>query len=117
MNHEKPRTWKYAKSVKGPDDEQIIRVGMRGTRKLDASTELTFKYQLTGAPAIDIELRAGGKPIPGGQATLIAHNDTWSDGITRFKLTGKETADEIVFRTKKGSVLFVDDVLLYTPGE
>ena len=27
--HEKPRTWKYAKSVKGPDNEQIIRLGMR----------------------------------------------------------------------------------------
>ena len=32
INHEKPRTWKCAKSVKGPDDEQVIRVGPMGGR-------------------------------------------------------------------------------------
>ncbi len=43
--------------------------------------------------------------------------DKWNEGRVRFKLTGKETADEIVFRTPKDSVSLVDDVLLYTPSE
>jgi inosine-uridine nucleoside N-ribohydrolase len=114
VNHTKPRMWKAAKSVKGPDDEQIIRIGMRGARKLDASTELTFKYKLGGADAINVELREKGKRVAVGQVRL--HRDMWSDGSVTFKLTGKETADEILFRAPSGAELFVDDVLLFTPG-
>lgn len=117
VNHEKPRTWKCAKSVKGPNDEQIIRVGMRGTRKLDAGTELSFKYNVTGVSGVTIELRGNGKPIPGTEVMMTLTRDKWSAGRLQFRLTGKETADEIVFRTPKDSVLLVDDVLLYTPNE
>jgi len=117
VTHEKPRTWKAAKSVKGPDDEQIIRIGMRGARKLDANTQLTFQYKLTGAGAINVELRAGGKPILGTQSLLLLNRDMWGRGGGAFKLTGKENADEIVFRAPKGSELLVDDVLLFTRGE
>jgi hypothetical protein len=114
VNHEKPRTWKYAKSVKGPDDEQIIRVGMRGSRAIDANTELTFQYKLSGAGAINVELREKGKMVAKGQ--LVLNRDKWSDGSVTFKLTGKETADEILFRAPSGAELHVDDVLLFTPG-
>jgi len=115
VNHEKPRTWKYAKSVKGPDDEQIIRVGMRGSRKLDANTELTVKYKLSGAGAIKIELREKGKTVAMGERQL--DRDKWGEGSVAFKLTGKEAADEILFRAPSGAELHVDDVLLFTPGE
>ena len=112
--YEKPRTWKYAKSVKGPDDEQIIRIGMRGSRMLDATTELTFKYKLSGAGAINVELREKGKSVAMSQ--LVLDRDKWSDGVVTFKFTNKANADEILFRAPKGSELLVDDVLLLTPG-
>ncbi len=113
VNHEKPRTWKYAQSVKGDDDEQVVRVGMRGTRKLDALTELTFKYKLTGADGVAVELRAAGKVVATRKLALTV--DKWGDGSVTFKLTGKEVADEIVFRATKGAELSVDDVLLFVP--
>ncbi|MBM3981937.1 MAG: nucleoside hydrolase [Planctomycetes bacterium] len=111
--HEKPRTWKFAKSVKGDNDEQVIRVGMRGTRKLDAATELTFKYKLAGADGVAVELRDKGKVVATRKLALTA--DKWGDSAATFKLTGKETADEIVFRAEKGAELSVDDVLLFVP--
>jgi inosine-uridine nucleoside N-ribohydrolase len=111
--HEKPRTWKFAKSVKGDNDEQVVRVGMRGARKLDALTELTFKYKLTGADGVVVELRDKGKVVATQKLALTA--DKWGDGAATFKLTGKETADEIVFRAEKGAELSVDDVLLFVP--
>jgi hypothetical protein len=115
VNHDKPRTWKYAKSVKGPDDAQIIRIGMRGSRKLDAATELNFKYKLTGAEGIHVELREKGKVL---QSALVPlSRDKWGDAHLSFKLTGKETADEILFRAPGGTELNVDDVLLFTPGD
>ncbi len=114
VNHDKPRTGKAAKSVKGPDDEQIVRIGMRGSRKLDATTELTFKYKLSGAGAIHVELREKGKPVT--TVMLVLDRDKWSDGVVTFKFTNKESADEILFRAPKESELLVDDVLLFTPG-
>ena len=114
LSHDKPRTWKYAKSVKGPDDEQIIRVGMRGSRKLDATTDLTFKYKLSGAATINVELREKGKMVTAGR--LVLNRDKWSDGGVTFKLMGKETADEILFRAPSGAELHVDDVLYSAPG-
>jgi hypothetical protein len=114
VNHDKPRTWKYAKSVKGPNDEQIIRVGMRGTRKLDPTTELTFKYKISGAGAIKVELREKGKPVASPQ--LVLDRDKWGDGVVTFKFTGKESADEILFIAPSSAELNVDDVLLFTPG-
>lgn len=116
VNHEKPRTWKAARSVKSPDGDPWLRIGMRGARRLDATTELTFKYKLTGAGAVKLELRSNGKPVQGTQATLVLDRDKWADGTATFKLTGKETADEIVFLLPAGAELLVDDVLLFTPG-
>lgn len=116
VDHEKPRTGKAAKSVKGPGGDPRIRIGMRGARRLDAVTELGFKYRLTGAGAIKLELRSKGKPVPGTQATIFLHRDKWGDATAAFKLTGKEVADEIVFLPPDGTELLVDDVLLYTPG-
>ena len=50
-------------------------------------------------------------------ALVLLNRDKWSDGGVTFKLTGKETADEILFRAPSGAELHVDDVLLFTPGE
>src|SRR5262249_17866774 len=46
LPHEKPRQWKYAKSVMNPDTgDPWLRIGLRGTRKLADDTEITFKYR------------------------------------------------------------------------
>jgi inosine-uridine nucleoside N-ribohydrolase len=117
VNHEKPRTWKAAKSMKGADGKPVLRVEMRGPRKLDAVTELTFKYKLTGAGSMKLQLAVKGKPIDGTVSTVMARRDEWTEATVRFKLTGKETATEITFLPPEGAELLVDDVLLYTPGE
>jgi inosine-uridine nucleoside N-ribohydrolase len=116
VSHEKPRAWKAAKSVKGPDGEPVLRIGMRGERRLDAVTALTFKYKLTGAGAMKFQLASKGKPIDGTVSTLIARRGEWTEATVTFKLTGTETATEITFRPPDGAELLVDDVLLYTPG-
>ncbi len=116
VNHEKPLTWKTAKSVKREKGDPWLRIDMRGARPLDATTELTFKYKLTGAGAIKAQLGSQGKPIEGTQTTLLLTRDKWNETTVRFKLTGKETANEITFQLPEGAELLVDDVLLYTPG-
>lgn len=115
VNHDKPRAWKAAKSVVTAVEGAVLRVGMRGTRTLDATTELTFQYKLTGADTFAVELRSDGKPVARGAMKPV--RDQWADGLLTFKLTGKETADEIVFTLPNGAELLIDDVLLYTPGK
>ncbi|MCI0699642.1 MAG: nucleoside hydrolase [Planctomycetia bacterium] len=116
-NHEKPKTWKLAKSVKGPDGKHWVRIDMRGERRVDAVTELTFKYKLTGTEMIGVQLGSKGKVLAGGNADVKLRRDEWAEATVRFKLTGKETASEITFLLPDGAELLVDDVLLYTPGE
>jgi len=116
VNHEKPRTWKAAKSVKGKADQPWIRIDMRGERKLDAITELTFKYKLTGADEATVLLGIKGLGLDRGIQTVKLRRDEWAEATVRFALTGKETASEIMFMLPAGAELLVDDVLLYTPG-
>jgi hypothetical protein len=115
VNQEKPRTWKAARSVKTTSGGPVLRVGMRGPRRLDADTELTFAYKLTGADSLAVELHSGGKAV--ARADLKPVRDAWADATAAFKLTGKEAADEIVFVLPGGAELLVDDVLLYTPSK
>src|SRR5207248_908919 len=86
-------------------------------RRLDANTELTFKYKLTGANEVAMQLGSKGKGIPGGQQMLKLKAGEWSEVTVPFKLTGKEIATEIAFLLPEGAELSVDDVLLYTPGK
>jgi hypothetical protein len=115
VNHEKPRTWKAAKSVKGKADQPWLRIDMRGERKLDAETELTFKYRLTGADEATVMLGVKGLALDRGAQKVKLVRDEWAEATVRFKLAGKETASEIVFLLPDGAELLVDDVLLYTP--
>ena len=59
VNHEKPLTWKAAKSVVGKDGSPRLVVGLRGPRRLDERTELTFRYKFTGAGFILMFFVAG----------------------------------------------------------
>lgn len=112
--HEKPRTWKCAKSVKGPDGRPRIRVDLRGERVVQSVTELCFKYRLTGADEVKIAL---GPNLAGGEKAVKLRRGEWAEATVRFKLAGRLRAKEIAFLLPDGAELLVDDVLLYEPGE
>lgn len=115
VDHEKPRAWKAAKSVPGPDGKPWLRVDLRGERKLDARTELTFKYRLSEQTEVMIELfnRKAGKVLAGH--TVKLPGGAWGEATVPFAPPAGAVVDEIRFRLPAGELL-LDDVLLYTPG-
>jgi inosine-uridine nucleoside N-ribohydrolase len=121
VNHETPRTWKAARSVLNPTTKQPwIRLHMRGERRLSAATELTFKYHLSGAEKMRVELVHGkGKQSLSKDVPSLVR-DAWSEATLRFDLAEGKTfdrcADEIHFLLPAGATLTIDDVLLYVPG-
>lgn len=116
VNHEKPRTWKAAKSVKGPDGKPVLRIDMRGERALDPVAELTFKYKLTGADTLAVRLDAKGKAVSPVRA-MDCRRGEWAEATVRFEWKEKPPhASAIMFVLPDGAELLVDDVLLYTPG-
>jgi hypothetical protein len=118
--HEKPRTWKFARSVAdretGPPK---LVVDLRGSRRLAASTELTFKYRLTGGDSLKIELIDREGNHAAGLSNL--KRGEWSEATVRFKSPAGEPrerfATAVRFLPPAGAVLEIDDMLLYQPGE
>jgi inosine-uridine nucleoside N-ribohydrolase len=115
VDHEKPRTWKAAKSVPGPEGKPWVRLDIRGERRLDAKTELRFKYRLSETAEVMIELynRKAGKVLAGHTVKLPKGN--WGEATVPFAPPADALVDEIRFRLPSGELL-LDDVLLYTPG-
>jgi len=116
--HEKPRTWKYARSVKRPDGSGVLAVSLRGARRLSPSVSLDFHYRLEGTETFEIELLIGGKPIDyrrrilepgGGPKWGPAYCQYWflKDSSDRF--------DEIRFTVPPGGTISIDDLLLFEP--
>lgn len=121
VNHDKPRTWKAARSVINPKTkEPWIRLHLRGERRLGAPTELAFKYHLTGADTMRVELvhAKGQRNWSAGLKNLP--RDQWSSATVRFEIPHAdgedELADEIRFLPPAGVTLTVDDVLLFVAG-
>jgi inosine-uridine nucleoside N-ribohydrolase len=116
VDHQKPRTWKAARSVAGPDGKPWVRVDLRGERKLDAKTELLFKHRLSETAEVQVELfnRKAGKVIAAHTAKLPKGD--WAEAVVPFSPPDGAPVDEIRFRLPSGELL-LDDVLLYTPGE
>jgi inosine-uridine nucleoside N-ribohydrolase len=114
VNHDRPRTWKAAKSVPGPDGRPQLVVGIRGPRRLDPATELTFRYKFTGRGEVAVTLADGAKVA--AAARFEPRAGEWAEATLRFAPgTGAQT-DAIAFAPPAGSELVIDDVLLYTPG-
>jgi dienelactone hydrolase len=109
--HEKPRTWKAARSVGG-----TLRLGLRGERALSPRARLRMKYRLTGA-AEQIVFQVSG---PGESASWTmeqAAKDRWTElNVPLFHSTTAFSATELALRVDQGSDLWVDDVILYEPG-
>lgn len=116
VEHERPRTWKAARSVPGPDGAEVLAVSLGGSRRLGAHTALTFKCHVTGTDAVRVELRdrkaVRGKPV----SWMPAKANAWAEQTLNFPRVGT-TVDEIRFVLPKGSRLTIDDLLLYEPGD
>jgi inosine-uridine nucleoside N-ribohydrolase len=110
--------WKAAKSVDsgGPS----IRLDLRGERPCGETTQLVFRYRLTGADTISVRLA---NRTTGDAHTVRLKNlkmGEWAEAAA--DLTGDRqrtgyAVDEISFLLPKGAELLVDDVLLYEPAE
>src|SRR5262249_38310318 len=115
--HEKPRTWKAARSVINAESgEPWILLFLRGKRQLRKvwENELFFRYHLTGADRLTIELREPGASIKWNLTDL--KKNAWFESMSGFHGTIKTpSVDEIRFLIPKGGRLLVDDILLYTP--
>jgi hypothetical protein len=114
VNHDRPRAWKAAKSVPGPDGRPQLVVGLRGPRRLDPATELTFRYRFTGRGEVAVTLADGAKG--GAAARFEPRAGEWAEATLRFAPGAGAQADAITFALPAGSELVIDDVLLVTPG-
>lgn len=115
--HEKPRAWKFARSVSGPDGKSQLIVSLRGPRRLSTISELSYAYKLTSGESFHVELRFDGKPIA-RSATARFAAERWEQGVIRFELpadVGEKFTDEIRFVIPPGGTLSIDDLLLYEP--
>jgi inosine-uridine nucleoside N-ribohydrolase len=117
VNHEKPRAWKAAKSVLGKDGKPRLVVGLRGARRLDERTELTFRYKFTGRGEVGVSLASAKGDAPDARATFKPKAGEWSEVTLKFTPAKGSAADAIVFTLPGRSELLIDDVLLYTPGK
>lgn len=116
VNHEKPRTWKAAKSVpRAKGGDPWIRLDLKGERLLDRRVELAFKFKMDKTNDVKVELyhRGTSKAIA-TQAVELA-GEKWGERTLRFTVLPDEPIDEIRFLLPSGELL-LDDVLLYTPG-
>jgi inosine-uridine nucleoside N-ribohydrolase len=122
---EKPLTWKAARSVANPDTGlPWIRLQLRGERPLGETTHLHFRYRLTGAAELRVELanRTARQNYAIDLKGLKA--GTWAEATLDFSTEGGgarkprpgDRVDEVRFRLPPGAELLLDDVLLYEPG-
>jgi inosine-uridine nucleoside N-ribohydrolase len=119
--HEKPRTWKAARSVANAETgEPWIRLSLRGERRLGETTELFFRYRLTGADALRVELASTSTKLELKRELKDLKKGEWAEATLSFPSPEPKKelhVNEIRFRLPKGAELWIDDVLLYVPGE
>jgi inosine-uridine nucleoside N-ribohydrolase len=113
--HEKPRAWRAAKSVAGPDGKPWVRLDLRGERALDAKAEVSFQGRASEAAEVAVELwsRKAGKAVAASAVKLP--KGEWAAVTVPFAPPAGSRVDEVRFRLPAGELL-LDDVLLYTPG-
>jgi hypothetical protein len=126
--HQKPLTWKAAKSViRARNGLPWIRLYLRGERILGEETRLSFRYRLDGADHMQVLLvnRTAKcshslplKDLTTGrwaETTVNCSDSSRTDGKPGKPRAG-DRADEIHFLLPKGAELLIDDVLLFEPS-
>src|SRR5262249_13648871 len=126
VEHRPPLTWKAARSV--PNEERgtpWIRLHLRGERPLGESTHLSFRYRITGADSLRVELANRTAQDSHAVELKSLKRDEWAEVLVDFSRAKGEKGvvprkgdrtDEIRFLLPKGAELLIDDVLLYEPG-
>lgn len=121
--------WKAARSVDNPDSgTPRIRLSLRGERPLGETTQLNFRYKLSGADSLrvllvnskshkthTVELKGLKQDLWLETAADFTADSQDSDGASNKPKPG-DNADEIQFVLPKGAQLLLDDVLLFEPG-
>ena len=80
VQHERPRTWKCARSVVDPDSKRpVIRVDLRGERPIGEKVHLFFRYELRGGETIDVRLLNAKTKDQWTANPIAARNNTWSE--------------------------------------
>ena len=122
--------WKAARSVENPDSgTPWIRLSLRGERPLGETTQLGFRYRLSGADSLRVLLLNSKKPESRIVDMKGVQQDLWTEATAKFTTDSRgsdgassqpkpgESADEIQFLLPKGAQLLLDDVLLYEPAQ
>jgi hypothetical protein len=120
--HEKPRTWKAARSVANAGTgSSWVRLCLRGMRPLSRHTSISFRYQVEGTNTFRVILvnsqtgqrfeAAVHAPVRGrwSESTIDCHTPPLSDARPCC-------VDEVHFLLDPGGELWIDDVLLYEPA-
>jgi hypothetical protein len=126
--HEKPLTWKAAKSVSRPAAERPdgmpvlrqawIRVGLRGLRPLSKNNAVRFRYRLAASERLDVVLLNSKTGWQHAASVREVKQNEWSEATIALPGTAeKPFADELLFLIDARGTLLVDDVLIYEPGE
>jgi hypothetical protein len=121
--HEKPRTWKAAKSVLNERTKTPwLRIHMRGERPLPHPLQMRFRYKLTGADGKPVEVAVVRKQTGKGPRAILKDLKEGEWAETGFDLiersdTPTTLADEIHILLPAGAQMLVDDLLLYQPAE
>ena len=111
--------WKAAKSVENKDSgEPWIRLHLRGERSGGATTELFFRYRLTGTDKMTVQLVKSTNNENRNVDLKNLKNGAWIETTVSFDSLkpGGDRVDEVRFLLPKGAELLIDDVLLYEPG-
>jgi inosine-uridine nucleoside N-ribohydrolase len=124
IEHKPPLSGKAARSVANEElGAPWLRLHLRGERPLGEKTQLSFRYRLSGADNLRVQLRN----CTSGDAHLVElknlRKDEWATGQVDFStikgvkggemIRSGDRVDEIHFLLPRGAELLVDDVLLY----
>jgi hypothetical protein len=93
---------------------------MRGPRRLGDKTELFFRYRLSEGDSMCVELRNSKTMQSMTKELKQLKPGAWNDVTVSFgPLDSKAevSMDEVLFLPAKRAAFWIDDVLLYEPGE
>src|SRR5262249_14656520 len=121
--------WRAAKSVlQKSEDRAVILLHLRGPRPAGDTTELFFRYHLTGAKTMQIVLVNRTAKAKHTVTLKGLEQGRWAEAVVNFNKDGRgdgkpsapkrdDLIDEIHFLLSPEADLLLDDVLLYAPGK
>lgn len=115
VEHAKPRTWKFAQSVKGENRHTVLNVSLRGPRTIDPESEMTLMLQMqTEHPIFAVQYLHAGTEIDGWQPIAGENSGEWQRVLMKFNFKKPTLIDEVRL-TAPGNPFGIDDLLIYTP--